>query len=76
MNKIVFLLMLVITFSSCKPILRMIVKNKITDTEGETGILSTYNDDNIVFKTNTNFTYSTNWIKNNDAESYHFYSGM
>ena len=39
----------------------------IRNTEGKTNIKSKYNDDNIVFKTNSIFKYKVNWIRDADT---------
>lgn len=60
-------IILVLIFTSCQPILELLLGKTIVDTEGIRGIKSKHNDDNIIFKTNAKFMYSVCRIKNNDT---------
>lgn len=62
------------SITSCSPILILIAKKSIEDTEGKENIKSKYNDDNLIFKTNKEFNYKTFRIDNNDTLPAKIYS--
>lgn len=74
MKKGILITTLFSLITSCSPILKILLKKSIEDTEGKENIKSKYNDDNLIFKTNKEFNYKTFRIVNNDTLPVEIYS--